>query len=129
MSLNSRSSINHDSGGYPLPQTDPLGTPATDLELEAFATAEVTGPGGFVIVRIKVFWSCLAPSPGPPDDFTIAVDICHPADPTLGLFPPLFPLGDDCGLVGTGPNGGHDGGQDRNFGNDAPLPPKKIDVQ
>jgi hypothetical protein len=108
-----------------------LGSLATDLELEAFATAEVTGPTnpGVVMVRIDVLWSCtLPPTVGPPDDFTIAVDVCHPADPTLGLFPPLFPLGDDCGLVGTGPNGGHDGGQDRNSGNDAPLT-KGIDVQ
>ncbi len=108
--------INHDSGRYPGPP-GPLRSLAKDLELEAFATAEVTpGPVGFVMVRIKVFWSCLAPTPGPPDDFTIEVDVCHPADPNLGLFPPLFPLGDDCGLTGA------DGGQDRlNTGNDATL--------
>ncbi len=118
--------INHDSGGYP-GLAGPLRSLATDLELEAFATAEVTG--GAFWVRIKVRWSCtLPPTAGPPNDFTIEVDVCHPADPNLGLFPQLFPLGDDCGLVGTGPNGGHDGGQDRlNTLNDATLT-KGIDV-
>ncbi|MEE8519052.1 MAG: hypothetical protein V3S98_08000 [Dehalococcoidia bacterium] len=108
--------INHDSGGYPGPPGGFL-TLAQDLELEAFATAEVTpGPGGFVMVRIEVFWGCLVVTGGPPDDFTIEVDVCHPADPNLGLFPPLFPLGDDCGLTGA------DGGQDRlNTSNDATL--------
>ncbi len=111
-------SINHDSGGYPAAQTAPIGSLATDLEVEGFATADVTVNGHAARpVKVEVTWNCMGPPPADGNiDFTVNVDICHLGDPTLGLHPPLLPLGDDCGLTGS------DGGQDRvNTGNDATL--------
>ncbi len=108
--------INHDSGGYPAAQTAPIGTPATDMELEAFATADITVNGNANRpVKVEVTWSCTDPTLPTAGiaDYSVSVDICHLGDPTLGLLGPLFPLGDDCGLVGS------DGGQDRNTLNDA----------
>ncbi len=107
--------INHDTGGYPAVNTGAFGSLATDLELEAFATADIqlSPTSKSRPVQITVDWSCGPDTGGA--DFTMSVDVCHLEDPTLGLFPPLFPLGDDCGLVGA------DGAQDRNSGNDAPI--------
>ncbi len=118
--------INHDSGGYPAAQMAPLGSLATDLEVEGFATADITVNGNASRpVKLEVTWNCMAGMPTPTvgnTDFTVSVDVCHLGDPTLGVFPPLSPLGDDCGLTGS------DGGQDRvNTGNDAALT-KTIDV-
>lgn len=116
--------INHDSGGYPSVQLAPLHTPATDLELEAFATADIAINGHAASpVKILTTYSCTGTPAEGPADFTISVDLCHLGDVTLGLFGPLFPLGDDCGLIGS------DGGQDRvNQGNDA-TQTKNVDVE
>ena len=129
--------INYDSGGYPTAQTAPIPvgpfflfpiSAATDMETEQFATADVAVLGNAsTSVKIFVLWSCAADTGGP--DFTVNIDVCHPADLDRGLFPPLFPAGTDCGLVGTGPDGAPDGGQDRvNTGNDDPID-KTIDVK